>query len=176
MPRLTGLITGLALAAAAPVHAGGPAPGFTFPSIDGGSYATAQWRGKPVLVVNTASLCGFTPQYDDLQALSDAYQGRAVVLAVPSDDFNQELGSDKEVRDFCDANFNLTLPMSTIQHVAKGDLHPFYAWVKETQGFTPGWNFNKVLIGPDGQFVKAWGSATKPGSGAITSEIDALLN
>ena len=60
--------------------------------------------------------------------------------------------------------------------IAKGDLHPFYAWVKETQGFTPGWNFNKVLIGPDGQFVKAWGSATKPGSEAITSEIDALLN
>lgn len=176
LPRLTSLIAGLTLAAANAGLAAGPAPSFTFPSIDGGSYDTADWRGKPVLVVNTASLCGFTPQYDDLQALSDSYQGRAVVLAVPSDDFNQELGSDKDVKDFCDANFNLTLPMTTIQHVAKGDLHPFYAWVKDTQGFAPGWNFNKVLIGPDGQFVKAWGSATKPGASAITKEIDALLN
>lgn len=175
MPRLTGLITGLALAAAAPVHAGGPAPGFTFPSIDGGSYATAQWRGKPVLVVNTASLCGFTPQYDDLQALSDAYQGRAVVLAVPSDDFNQELGSDKKVRDFCDANFNLTLPMSTIQHVAKGDLHPFYAWVKETQGFTPGWNFNKVLIAPDGSIAGTFGAPVRPEGPQIAGRIEAML-
>ncbi|MBL4928337.1 glutathione peroxidase [Fuscibacter oryzae] len=176
LPRLTSLIAGLTLAAANPAIAAGPAPNFTFQSIDGGSYDTADWRGKPVLVVNTASLCGFTPQYDDLQALSDAYKGRAVVLAVPSDDFNQELGSDKDVKEFCDANFNLTLPMTTIQHVAKGEVHPFYAWAKQTQGFTPGWNFNKVLIGPDGQFIKAWGSMTKPGSSAITKEIDALLN
>lgn len=176
MPRLITMLCSLMMAAGAPLRAAEPAPSFTFPSIDGGSYDTGDWRGQPVLVVNTASLCGFTPQYDDLQALSDSYQGRAVVLAVPSDDFNQELASNKDVKEFCNANFNLTLPMTTIQHVAKGDLHPFYAWVKQTQGFAPGWNFNKVLIGPEGQFVKAWGSMTKPGSTAITSEIDALLN
>ena len=151
------------------------APSFDFPSIDGGSYSMAEWRGKPVLVVNTASMCGYTPQYENLQALSDQYEGRAVVLAVPSDDFAQELSSDAEVKEFCAVNFDLTLPMTTIQHVAKGDLHPFYRWVQAEHGFTPGWNFNKVLIGPDGEFVKAWGSATKPDSRPITSAIDSLL-
>lgn len=176
IPRLSSLISGLVLASAGAVGAAEPAPSFIFRSIDGGSYDTADWRGKPVLVVNTASMCGFTPQYADLQALSDAYADRAVVLAVPSDDFRQELGTDAEVKEFCEVNFDLSLPMTTIEHVARDQVHPFYGWVKDTQGFTPGWNFNKILIGPDGRFVKAWGSATKPGSAAITSEIDALLN
>ena len=151
------------------------APDFHFPSIDGGTLSTSDWRGKPVLVVNTASLCGFTGQYENLQSLSDRYEGRAVVLAVPSDDFAQELASETEVKEFCDANFDLTLPMTTIQHVAKGDLHTFYTWVRNAHGFTPGWNFNKVLIGPEGEFVKGWGSATKPDAKPITSAIDALL-
>ena len=151
------------------------APAFRFPSIDGGTLSTTDWRGKPVLVVNTASLCGFTSQYESLQALSDRYQGRAVVVAVPSDDFAQELASESEVKEFCDANFDLTLPMTTIQHVAKGDLHPFYTWLRDAHGFTPGWNFNKVLIGPEGEFVKGWGSTTKPDAKPITAAIDALL-
>lgn len=175
MPRLTGPLVALALMAAPALAADAP-PTFSFRSIDGGAYDMADWRGKPVLVVNTASLCGFTPQYDDLQALSDSYGGRVVVLAVPSDDFAQELGSDDEVKAFCAVNFDLTLPMTTIEHVAKGKLHPFYGWLQAEHGFTPGWNFNKVLIGPDGQFVKAWGSTTRPGAPAITSEIEALLN
>lgn len=162
----------LALLIATPAMA---EPVFTFPSIDGGTLSTADWRGKPVLVANTASLCGFTPQYDDLQSLSDSYQGKLVVLAVPSDDFQQELQSDAEVKEFCALNFDLTLPMTTIQHVAKGDLHPFYGWLKDQHGFTPGWNFNKVLLGPEGEFIKAWGSATKPQSAAITGAIDAQL-
>ena len=150
------------------------APAFSFPSIDGGSYSTAEWRGKPVLVVNTASLCGFTPQYENLQDLADRYEGRAVVLAVPSDDFAQELASESEVKEFCAVNFDLTLPMSTILHVAKGEVHPFYGWLRDTQGFTPGWNFNKVLLDPEGNFVKAWGSTTKPDARPITAAIDAL--
>lgn len=152
------------------------APVFQFPSIDGGTYSTADWRGKPVLVVNTASLCGFTPQYDNLQALSDSYAGRAVVLAVPSDDFAQELSSDAEVKDFCAANFDLTLPMTTIQHVTKGDIHPFYRWLRDAHGVVPGWNFNKVLLDPKGEFVQSWGSATKPDAKPITGAIDALLS
>ena len=170
LPRFA---TILALAAAPALAA---EPSFTFRAIDGGSYDSAEWRGKPVLVVNTASLCGFAPQLADLQALSDAYAGRAVVLAVPSDDFNQELASEAEVKEFCEVNYDLTLPMTGIEHVAKGEVHPFYAWVKAEHGFTPGWNFNKVLIGPEGQFIKGWGAVTNPGSAAITSEIDALLN
>lgn len=150
-------------------------PTFRFAAIDGGHYDTADWRGKPVLVVNTASLCGFTPQYDDLQTLSDRYQGRAVVLAVPSDDFAQELASDAAVKEFCAVNFDLTLPMTTIQHVAKADLHPFYAWLRDSQGFAPNWNFNKVLLDGEGAFVAAWGSVTKPGARQITAALDKAL-
>jgi glutathione peroxidase len=152
------------------------APVFQFPSIDGGTYDTAQWRGLPVLVVNTASMCGFTPQYEGLQALSDAYKGRAVVLAVPSDDFNQELASDAEVKEFCELNYALDLPMTTIEHVAKGAVHPMFGWLRDTQGFVPDWNFNKVLIGADGAYLGAWGSGTKPMSGAITGAIDAAIS
>jgi glutathione peroxidase len=97
------------------------------------------------------------------------------VLAVPSDDFAQELASEAEVKEFCEVNFDLNLPMTTIQNVAQGEVHPFYAWARDAHGFTPGWNFNKVLIGPEGEFVKAWGATTKPDAPPITSAIDSLL-
>ena len=167
----TGALVGLSVA---PLFAAASQPSFTFNSIDGGSYDTSSWRGKPVLVVNTASMCGYTPQYSDLQALSDSYGQRAVILAVPSDDFNQELASNTAVKEFCALNYDLTLPMTTIEHVAKAKVHPFYAWVRATQGFTPGWNFNKILLGPQGDFLKAWGSNAKP-MGPIKLAIDALL-
>lgn len=149
---------------------------FTFDSIDGGRYDTANWAGQPVLVVNTASLCGFTPQYEGLQALYDRYKGRGlVVLAVPSDDFRQELGSDAEVKDFCELNYGITLPMTTITHVRGTAAHPFYRWLAQAADFQPGWNFNKVLIGPDGAVVGTWGSMTRPLSRPITAAIEPLL-
>ncbi|MGV8950028.1 MAG: glutathione peroxidase, partial [Cypionkella sp.] len=163
------------IAAQSPAIAAESAPAFTFASIDGGSYDTSKWRGKPVLVVNTASMCGYTPQYADLQQLSDSLGDRAVVLAVPSDDFNQELSSDTEVKEFCALNYDLTLPMTTISHVASGDVLPFYTWVKAQAQFTPGWNFNKVLLDKGGNIVKAWGSNAKP-MGAIKDAMDALIN
>ena len=150
--------------------------GFTFTAIEGGQIDLDDWRGKPVLVVNTASLCGYTPQYADLQALQDTYGARGLkVLAVPSNDFAQELNSDTEVKAFCDANFDLTLPMTTITPVTGGGAHPFYAWVKAQTGFEPGWNFNKVLLDGEGAVVATWGSGPKPTSGAITGKIEALL-
>jgi glutathione peroxidase len=173
----TGMQAGAAMAllgATGRGTAGSAAPDFTFPSIDGGTYRTGDWRGKPVLVVNTASMCGFTPQYADLQALQDHLGKTGVVLAVPSDDFNQEYGSDAEVKKFCELNYSLTLPMTTIQHVAKDQVHPFYAWVRDTHGFVPGWNFNKVLLAQDGSFVQAWGSMTGPMSDAIRGRMEAL--
>ena len=149
----------------------------TFPSIDGGTLSIEDWRGQPVLVVNTASQCGFTYQYDGLQALYDRYRADGlVVLAVPSDDFNQELSSAEEVKDFCEINFNLDLPMTDISHVRGADAHPFYQAVRAQTGFEPKWNFNKVLIGPDGEMIKAWGSAVKPQAPTITREIEKLLN
>lgn len=150
--------------------------GFSFPSIDGGLLALEDWRGQPVLVVNTASRCGFTPQYDDLQALYDRYRDQGlVVLAVPSDDFNQELDSAAEVKDFCEVNFGLTFPMTDITAVRGDQAHPFFQWLKETAGFVPVWNFNKVLIGPEGHVVATYPSRVKPLSRQITDPIEALL-
>lgn len=149
----------------------------TFPSIDGGTLSIEDWRGQPVLVVNTASQCGFTYQYDGLQALYDRYRDAGlVVLAVPSDDFNQELASAAEVKEFCEINFDLDLPMTDITHVRGAQAHAFYQSVRAETGFVPKWNFNKVLLSPAGEVVGAWGSAVKPGAPAITREIERLLN
>ena len=161
----------LALSAAPPVSA----ESFRFASIDGGEIALDDWRGKPVLVINTASLCGFAGQFDALQALHERFAGEALILAVPSDDFDQELADEAAVKEYCALTFDLTLPMTEITHVKGAGAHRFYAWLRDEAGFVPGWNFNKVLIGPDGSFVQAWGSATKPESAAITKAIDALL-
>jgi glutathione peroxidase len=151
--------------------------GLEWSSIDGGALAMDDWRGAPVLVVNTASLCGFTRQYDDLQDLHETYAGRGlIVLAVPSNDFNQELASAVEVQEFCEANFGLTLPMTEITQVRGTRAHPFYRWLAEEHGFTPGWNFHKVLIGPQGEVAGTWGSGTRPTSAPITDRIEALLN
>ncbi|WP_417722278.1 glutathione peroxidase [Salipiger sp.] len=152
------------------------AQSFSFASIDGGNLSLDDWKGRPVLVVNTASRCGFTPQYDGLQALYERYRDRGLlVLAVPSDDFRQELGSDAAVKDFCEVNFDLDMPMTTITHVKGPEAHPLYKWLA-TQGFTPGWNFNKALIGPDGTLVESWGSTTRPLSAPILTRIEALLD
>ncbi|WP_298841240.1 glutathione peroxidase [uncultured Roseobacter sp.] len=162
------LSTGTALAGVGP---------HSFASIDGGTLETADWAGQPVLVVNTASQCGFTGQYDGLQALYDRYRDEGlVVMAVPSDDFSQELDSAEEVKEFCELNFALDLPMADITRVKGRDAHPFYREVREETGFVPRWNFNKVLIGPDGAVVDTWGSRTKPLSREITGAIEALLD
>ncbi len=148
---------------------------FVFPSIDGGEIDLAEFRGKPVLVVNTASMCAFTKQYDALQALHERYQDRAVVLAVPSDDFGgQEFGSEEEVQAFCEVNFGLTLPMTEITSVKGGDRHPFYDWAAK-QDVTPNWNFHKILLDGDGQLVAEFGTTTGPNSPRVTGAIDALL-
>ncbi len=150
--------------------------GFSFQSIDGGEIDLDDWRGQPVLVVNTASLCGYTPQYDDLQKLQDMYGARGLnVLAVPSNDFSQELDSEQAVKEFCDVNFALTIAMTTITPVTGGDAHPFYEWVKGETGFEPEWNFNKILLDGQGRVIGTWGSGPNPTSAAITTKIEALL-
>lgn len=149
---------------------------FRFASIDGGEYALSDWRGQPVLVVNTASLCAFTPQYDELQALHEAYGPRGlVVLAVPSDDFAQELATEEDVAEFCELNFNLTLPMTEITRIRAPDAHPFFAWLDQDHNFRPRWNFNKVLLDGEGEVSATWGSMTSPMSRQITGAIEAML-
>ncbi len=149
----------------------------TFSSIDGGTIELAAFAGSPVLVVNTASQCGFTGQYDGMQALYDAYRDRGLmVLAVPSDDFNQELASGEDVKEFCAVNFSLTLPMTDITPVTGPQAHAFFARVKAETGFEPAWNFNKVLLDGAGRVAGTWGSSVKPQSLQITGAIEALLN
>ena len=149
---------------------------FIFRSADGGLINLEDLKGKPVLVVNTASRCGFTGQLETLQKLSDIYESDGLtVLAVPSNDFNQELASIDAVKEFCTINYNLTLPMTEITSVRGRNAHPFFKWVKDTTGFSPKWNFNKILIGPSGEVVQTFRSLTRPTSGAITSEIEKLL-
>lgn len=170
------ILSAAAVLATCAVLPGAALAGFAFPSIDGGSIDLDSFKGHPVLVVNTASLCGFAPQFDDMQALQDTYKDQGlVVLAVPSDDFKQELKDAKAVKEYCSANFDLTLPMTDITHVRGDQAHPFYAWLAAERGFVPGWNFNKVLLGPNGEVVETWGSMTRPTSATVVRQIEALL-
>lgn len=167
---LTALFATLAVPAAA-VTLDAP-----FENIDGGELKLSDWAGQPILVVNTASRCGFTGQYDALQQLYDTYRDRGlVVLAVPSADFNQELASNEEVREFCEVQFGLDIPMTGITSVRGANAHPFFASLRDEIGFTPRWNFNKVLISPEGTVVDTFGSTTRPMSRAITGRVEAML-
>ena len=153
-----------------------PAWAFSFTALDGSPLELSQWRGQPVLVVNTASLCGFTRQYGDMQSLYEEFGEQGlVVLAVPSDDFRQELGSNEEVADFCRVQTGLTFPITQITPVRGTQAHPFYQWLEQEHGHVPNWNFNKALIGPDGALIGFWGSAMRPTARAITREIRAAL-
>jgi glutathione peroxidase len=173
VPNLTSLLASLTLSLAlSPAWAG---ESFRFGSIDGGVIELDDWRGKPVLVVNTASLCGYAGQFDGLQALHDRFGDRALILAVPSNDFEQELADEAAVKEFCAMTFDLTLPMTEITHVRGANAHPFYAWLKQETGFVPRWNFNKALIGPDGSVIATFGAPVAPESAAIAGRIEALL-
>ena len=148
---------------------------FAFAGITGGSLRLADYAGKPVLVVNTASRCGYTGQYAGLQTLWERYRDRGlVVLGVPSDDFNQELESEAEVKRFCEANYAIDFPMTAITPVKGRSAHPFYVWAAERAGPVR-WNFHKYLIGPDGAMVAAFPTRTEPTATAVTAEIERLL-
>lgn len=163
----------LATCLATMTHAG---PNFSFPSIDGEEIQLQDLRGGPVLVVNTASRCAFTRQYDGLQELYDDYKDRGLtVIAVPSDDFRQELSSAEKVKEFCALNFDLTLPMTEITHVRGDNAHPFFQWLETEHGFAPKWNFTKVLLDADGNFVAEFGSMVRPTAGKLTRAIEAQL-
>lgn len=150
--------------------------GLRFASIDGGDLALDDWAGRPILVVNTASRCAFTDQYDGLQALYDRYRARGlIVLAVPSDDFRQELNSADAVKEFCEVNFALDLPMTDITPVRGRDAHPLFAWMREEHGFRPRWNFHKALISGEGTFVAGWDSRVRPTAPVLVSAIEAAL-
>ncbi|MFQ6023235.1 MAG: glutathione peroxidase [Acidiferrobacterales bacterium] len=152
---------------------------FDFEDIDGKPLALAGFVGKPLLVVNTASECGFTPQYADLQKLWLRYRDKGlVVLGVPSNDFgNQEPGDEIAIKVFCQNNYKIDFPMARKQKVIGADAHPFYRWVVEEVGeaAAPKWNFHKYLIAPDGSLAGLWPSKISPLDPEITDTIDSLL-
>jgi glutathione peroxidase len=152
---------------------------FSFRKIDGGDLDLSLWRGKPVLIVNTASECGFTPQYADLEALWRRYRDRGFVLVgVPSNDFGaQEPGSEAEIKTFCERNYQIDFPLAAKEKVVGPEAHPFYRWIVAAlgEGGAPRWNFHKYLIGPDGAVVGAWNSRVSPSDPAIAREIEKAL-
>ncbi len=150
---------------------------FTFPSIEGATLNFANQRGRVLLVVNTASFCGFTYQYGALEKLHADLSPRGLtVVGVPSQDFNQESGTNGEVKQFCEATFGVQFPMTGLMHVRRRQAHPFYQWVKACQNWEPDWNFNKVLIARDGGIVGHYGSSDEPTgprlSSAVKQQID----
>lgn len=149
---------------------------WVFPSIDGGTLDLAEFREGPVLVVNTASRCGSTPQYDALQTLWERYRDRGLtVVAIPSGSFGQELGSNAEVKGFCAVNFALDFPMAGLTEVTGPEAHPFYLWAF-TQGAEPTWNFHKILLAPGGDDIIAqWDRHTDPLAPELTASIETAL-
>ena len=150
---------------------------FSLPAIDGTNLNLADYRGKALLVVNTASHCGFTKQYDGLQALWQNYRDKGlIVLGVPSNDFGrQEPGSSDEIKEFCTVNFAVDFPMSDKIVVKGRAAHPFYKWLAAQTGATPKWNFHKFLIAPNCRAVRDFSSMTKPQAKKLLRAVEAVL-
>jgi len=149
---------------------------FSFNSIDGEKLKLSDYKGKALIVVNVASRCGFTNQYEGLQAIWDNYKNKnVVVIGVSSNDFNQELDSKEEVKKFCEVNFGINFPMTDITHIKGDKAHPFYKWVKEVNGSGPKWNFYKILINKNGNISESFSSFTKPNSKKFINGIEKLL-
>ena len=152
---------------------------FAFVSIEGEPLPMAGFAGRPVLVVNTASMCGFTYQYAGLQRLWSTYRDRGlVVLGVPSNDFGgQEPGSAAQIKTFCEANFDVDFPLTDKVHVTGKESHPLFVWFREQLGAQAGprWNFSKYLIAPNGSVVASWPSGVDPDAREITAAIERLL-
>jgi glutathione peroxidase len=149
----------------------------TFPRLqDEKPQNLCQYSGKVVLVVNTASFCGFTPQYKGLEALDSKYRSRGlVVLGFPSNDFSQESGSNKEIADFCESTFGVKFPMFAKSSVRGANANPLFKQLALASGTTPKWNFYKYLIGRDGKVVQAWSSMTAPDEAAFVKVIESQL-
>ncbi len=150
---------------------------FSFPALEGGTLNLADFRGRVLLVVNTASFCGFTYQYEGLQKLYAARKDQGfVVVGVPSRDFDQEAASNEQVKTFCEATFGIDFPMAAISHVTGEQAHPFYRWVRAERHWEPRWNFGKVLIGRDGRVMSAFGSSDEPMGFRVSSAVETALN
>ena len=147
-------------------------------SISGELMDFKKFKDKAVLVVNTASYCGFTKQYEDLQKLWEKYESKGlIVLGIPSNSFNQEKKSNTEVKEFCEVNFEISFPLTAITDVKGENAHEIFKWAKENHGKSaiPKWNFHKILINKDGRIHDTFASFTNPMSKKIIKEVDLIL-
>jgi glutathione peroxidase len=148
---------------------------FEFKSIDGKQIKLSDYENKVILIVNVASRCGFTKQYDDLQNLWANYKDKnLIVIGVPTNDFKQEPSSNAEIKDFCEQNFNINFLMTEKINVLGKKSHPFYKWAKDNYGIgaVPKWNFHKIIVGKDGKVVNTFSSITKPSSRKFVNFIE----
>ena len=156
----------------------GTAYDYEFNGINGDLIKLDQYKDKVIIVVNVASRCGYTPQYADLQSLWTKYENKnLIVLGVPTNNFRQEPGTNKEIKDFCETNFGITFPMTEKIDVIGKNSHPFYKWVRKDYGIgaIPKWNFHKIIIGRDGKVAKTFSSITKPSSKKFLKLIEDLI-
>ncbi len=147
-------------------------------SIDGQIIKLNQFKDKVVLIVNVASYCGFTKQYEDMQTIWDKYKNDGlIVLGVPSKSFNQEKDNENDIKKFCEVNFGINFPMTGIQNVKGEKAHELYVWARETYGKSaiPKWNFHKILVDKKGRIADTYLSFTNPNSKKIISRIEELL-
>ena len=152
---------------------------FQFNDLDGSPLSLSDYKDKVIIVVNVASQCGFTKQYEDMQKVWEKYQSKGIImLGIPSNDFGkQEPGTSKEIKNFCEEKFGITFPMTEKVIVKGDDAHPFYLWAKKNHGKSavPKWNFHKIIIDKTGKVAKTFSSITNPSSQKFKSAIEELL-
>ena len=155
----------------------GSAYDFSFKSIDGENLPLSQFKGNPILLFNSASKCGFTSQYTGLQKIHQQYKNKGlIVIGVPSDNFNQEPGTEKEIKEFCRVNFNITFHLTKKNNVIGKNAHPIFQWINENYDARPKWNFFKFLINKEGKLEKYFSSMTAPSSPKLINTIETLIN
>ena len=178
MPRVMRFILAFVLILASPIAAAACPPllDVKLPTLTEDDASLCRYQGKVLLVVNTASNCGYTPQYEGLEKLHRRYKDRGlVVVGFPSNDFAQEQGSNKEIAQFCEVNYGVSFPMFAKSAVAKGAVNPFYERLAQVSNSRPRWNFHKYLVDRKGEKVLAYESAVTPTDPKFVREIERLL-
>ncbi len=155
----------------------GSAYDFTFTDIDGNKFPLSQFKGKPLLIFNSASKCGFTSQYTGIQKIHEDYKKKGlVVIGIPSDNFNQEPGDEKDIKKFCMVNFNITFNLTKKNNVVGENAHPLFEWLNKNYKAKPKWNFYKFVINKEGKLEKHFSSMVSPSSENLTSTLNKVTN
>ena len=152
---------------------------FNFKDLDGTPLNLSEYRGKVIVAINVASQCGFTSQYEDMQQVWEKYRSKGIIiLGIPSNDFGkQEPGSNEDIKNFCEAKFGISFPMTEKVSVKGSEAHPFYIWARENYGKSaiPKWNFHKIIIDKNGKVADTYSSITNPSSKKFIKTLEKLI-